>query len=303
MNNMDFLFNSRRNRKFGARGLALALGSLVCLANAVYCSAADFAGNLKGVTITDQSGTNAPPAAVFSYTKDGAAVNFDAAGSVDSDGKISEYRWDFGDGVSGSGVFVSHQFSSGSFPVTLTLVDDKGAIAVAQNVVLIPAIEDIGNKIELTESKYIDNTQIFAYKLPLLTGAKGGQLKSISLTAQGVGHPRRFKLALYTHDVVKNRPELLVPGSVTVEGVVSGTSPELMTLNLASGSPQISANTQYWVGFQALDKYFTYYRKYDSKELVVYKNVSAYNWMDWNGSADGVLTYQVGKCFFTYEAL
>ena len=56
----------------------------------------DFEGALKGVTITDSSGTNMPPTAVINYTQDGDTINFDAtrlqirmAASVSTDG-ISE---------------------------------------------------------------------------------------------------------------------------------------------------------------------------------------------------------------------
>jgi PKD repeat protein len=59
-------------------------------------------------------------------------VQFDASGSRDPDGKITEYFWDFGDGSTGSGVKVSHTYThAGLYPVILTVKDDRGSTAVA----------------------------------------------------------------------------------------------------------------------------------------------------------------------------
>ena len=41
-------------------------------------------------------------------------VSVDAGGSADSDGTISDYAWDFGDGTAGRhGVTATHTYSSG----------------------------------------------------------------------------------------------------------------------------------------------------------------------------------------------
>jgi hypothetical protein len=60
----------------------------------------------------------------------GTAALFDGSGSVDPDGTIVSYLWDFGDGTTGSGQFVNHTYPTpGSFTVTLTVSDDDGAKA------------------------------------------------------------------------------------------------------------------------------------------------------------------------------
>lgn len=57
----------------------------------------------------------------------GSYVNFDGSGSLDSDGKIVEYIWDFGDGIKDSGIFESHFYSSaGTYSITLTVIDNEG---------------------------------------------------------------------------------------------------------------------------------------------------------------------------------
>lgn len=96
--------------------------------------AADFGGTLKGVTITDQAGSNAPPTAVITYTQSGSDYTFDASSSADSDGSIVQYKWDFGDGSSAITAVAQHQFAAQgeTAKVTLSTVDDKGAVALAQ---------------------------------------------------------------------------------------------------------------------------------------------------------------------------
>lgn len=58
----------------------------------------------------------------------GDAVSFDAAASHDADGTVTAWRWDFGDGGAAEGASVSHVFDEpGTYPVTLTVIDDAGS--------------------------------------------------------------------------------------------------------------------------------------------------------------------------------
>jgi hypothetical protein len=57
--------------------------------------------------------------------KIGGLVYFDASRSVDIDGTIVSYVWDFGDGANGYGVYVHHRFDApGEYRVTLTVRDN-----------------------------------------------------------------------------------------------------------------------------------------------------------------------------------
>lgn len=71
---------------------------------------------------------NAPPVAKAGSRQTvgaGQVTVFNAAGSHDPDGPISEFLWDFGDGNSGSGISASHTYQkSGRFPVVLTVRDN-----------------------------------------------------------------------------------------------------------------------------------------------------------------------------------
>jgi len=83
---------------------------------------------------------NSPPVASFTRTpSSGEAplnVSFDASTSYDSDGSITSYVWDFGDGGSGSDVAASHTYNSaGIYTAQLTVTDDDGATdSIAQTI-------------------------------------------------------------------------------------------------------------------------------------------------------------------------
>lgn len=113
---------------------SLALFFLVTLISPTASSAADFPGNLKGVTITDQAKANMPPTAVINFVKNGDSFSFDASGSSDSDGSIAKYMWDFGDGSKGTGPQISHSYSTyGKFSVQLTTIDNQGGVAINES--------------------------------------------------------------------------------------------------------------------------------------------------------------------------
>lgn len=57
----------------------------------------------------------------------GETLEFTAEGSVDSDGEIVAYQWDFGDQTTGEGETVSHQWTQpGTYTVHLRVTDDAG---------------------------------------------------------------------------------------------------------------------------------------------------------------------------------
>jgi len=78
--------------------------------------------------------SNQPPVANFTYSPEnpvvGQAVAFNASESYDPDGYIVSYEWDFGDGnvTNTTEETINHSYSeAGSYEVTLTVKDDKGA--------------------------------------------------------------------------------------------------------------------------------------------------------------------------------
>ena len=60
------------------------------------------------------------------------AIDVDARGSTDSDGQVTDYLWDFGDGTYATGSHVHHVFSApGTYRVNLVVRDDHKALGFA----------------------------------------------------------------------------------------------------------------------------------------------------------------------------
>ncbi len=79
----------------------------------------------EDVTVT----TGQAPTARFTYSPKnlitGDTIYFNGSQSTDTDGTVTSWQWDFGDGVRGSGENISHHFqSAGTYVVTLTVKDN-----------------------------------------------------------------------------------------------------------------------------------------------------------------------------------
>jgi len=70
----------------------------------------------------------------------GTPLTFDGSRSADPDGIITAYDWDLGDGSTGPGITLNHIYTTpGTYNVTLTVVDDSGAIDSATTTAAIDA--------------------------------------------------------------------------------------------------------------------------------------------------------------------
>lgn len=91
-----------------------------------------------------QSSANKAPVADIQFSQPlgraPATVQFSAAGSTDSDGRLQSYVWSFGDGGVGNGETVSHTYADGgNFTVSLTVTDEDGARHTTSSTVVVPA--------------------------------------------------------------------------------------------------------------------------------------------------------------------
>jgi len=75
---------------------------------------------------------NRVPVAIFTSSPYWAGTStpftFDASDSYDPDGEIVQYIWSFGDGTSGEGMIVQHEYTVPGWKplVTLTVIDESG---------------------------------------------------------------------------------------------------------------------------------------------------------------------------------
>ena len=84
------------------------------------------------------TGANVPPTASFTSSVNGLDVAVDASGSSDPDGSVASYAWSFGDGGTGTGATATHRYATGgTYTVSLTVTDDKGASATTTRQVVV----------------------------------------------------------------------------------------------------------------------------------------------------------------------
>jgi PKD repeat protein len=92
----------------------------------------DWRGRAVFLSSEEPVAPNAAPTAAFDQTCTGPTCAFDAGAAGDTDGTITSYAWDFGDGETGTGANVSHTFAApGTYQVSLEVTDDDGATDVA----------------------------------------------------------------------------------------------------------------------------------------------------------------------------
>lgn len=86
------------------------------------------------------TGPNAAPSADVRRTCTALDCAFDASASSDSDGQLVRYAWDFGDGQTAAGPSprTDHRYAvDGTYTVTVTVTDDRGATAQASREVIV----------------------------------------------------------------------------------------------------------------------------------------------------------------------
>ncbi len=113
----------------------------------------------KYIGTLEQDG-NQPPRARFTYTRDWGSMTamFDASKSSDPDGKITKFSWEFGDGKTGDGKTVQHNYAqAGKYNVKLTVEDEKGQTHSSELTISIGSNVGSGNGLK---AEYYDSGEL-----------------------------------------------------------------------------------------------------------------------------------------------
>ena len=119
--------------------------------------------------------TNPPPVAQINGPYLGtqnSAVSFTSNGSSDSNGTITDYLWDFGDGSSANQANPTHVYtSSGEYNVSLTVTDNQGASQTTTTTATIEQDSSVGegvlqNNQTISVSGAQDELQYFTFAVP-----------------------------------------------------------------------------------------------------------------------------------------
>jgi DNA/RNA endonuclease G (NUC1) len=102
---------------------------------------------------------------------EGAPIAFDASNSVDPNGTVVSYAWDFGDGNTGTGVVASHTYQVfGSYTARLVVVDNDGLADTTYTTVEVA---------QVTPAQGIAQVQELVQELATLIGLNRGETQAV----------------------------------------------------------------------------------------------------------------------------
>ncbi len=209
----------------------------------------------------DDPSPNQPPEAQVTASRQvakvGQDITFDGSGSTDPDGEVRSYRWDFGDGTSSAGVSASgtgeqaasvdHSFdSAGEKTVTLTVMDDQGAVDSAQVTVSVLTVDIFARQPIGVEPHETD-------VVARVSGSAGGQIRyqfdcrndgsfensfNTGNTQESV-RCRYDTAGDYTARVKVTRDGLFFAGTVAITVQEEQQDPPTARFSFNPGSPQV----------------------------------------------------------------
>jgi hypothetical protein len=141
-------------------------------------------GGTPGADNSVLAGENLAPFAAFSIvtTPSPLAVELDASGSRDPDGRIVAWDWELGDGTVASGVRIEHSYAQAGFhAITLRVLDDRGASASTTRIIEVgssgggqrPGDASQNGRLEITDAIWILRRLFLEEDRPLPCGAGG----------------------------------------------------------------------------------------------------------------------------------
>ena len=178
---------------------------------------------------------SAPVAVISASVTDGFAaltVNFSGSGSSDSDGSISTYAWDFGDGgATGPGASTSHTFTEpGGYNVRLTVTDDDGATdSVLRNIRVRGA--RLSGTVQILGASAVDSDVNDRLTTPFPNDDP--------LTAQPIPNPVRLGGFVNLPGTGENTGNFFADGDPADYYAVSLTGNELILLNIGDATADL----------------------------------------------------------------
>ena len=140
-------------------------------------------GAVSQQVTTSATTTNQPPSASFTFSCTDLGCSFDGSTSIDTDGTIVSYAWDFGDGATATGTTASHTYgAAGAYTASLTVTDDQGATATTARDVTVsapPALEAVTVVDSLTTWTLDGNDALVAQTSTFRPGDRIGALTHI----------------------------------------------------------------------------------------------------------------------------
>lgn len=251
---------------------AAAVGFVTILATPVGSNAANALPRSITIRLLPAGAVNALPIPAFTFLptspSEGATVAFDASTSRDPDGAIVSYDWTFGDGTTGTGVRVSKTYrEGGTFNVTLTVTDDRGAAASTTRSVSVTRVAGPTAKFVFSPTAPAVGQQVF-FNASESTAAAGRRIVDYSwtfgdgTTDSGVTVTKTYAVAADYVVTLTVTDDLGKQGAVsqTVKVGVAGdvlkadfsfsptepTSGQLVSFNASASSPLASITSFQW---------------------------------------------------------
>jgi serine protease len=202
------------------------------------------------------SSANTAPTASFTTTidtsVDSLTVIFDGSSSVDRDGNIREFLWDYGDGGSGTGMTSSHRYSAvGSYSVTLTTIDNNNAsdthvtlidlsVVIARATVSKdPNSASVGALLfDATASEINGTTSTAATIVSYQWDFGDGSTADGPVVYHSYTVGRSFSATLTVTDSNGNRDSLTLPTTFSLSGVISAASNTVVDIDVNDPSRQ-----------------------------------------------------------------
>jgi regulation of enolase protein 1 (concanavalin A-like superfamily)/dipeptidyl aminopeptidase/acylaminoacyl peptidase len=139
----------------------------------------------RGALAPFSRNVNQPPIVSFIVTCNILACTFDGSATFDPDGTIEGVDWEFGDSNGGGPLSTTHTYAvAGTYPVTLTVVDQEGGRTTsAQSVTVNPPANDLPPVVSITTPKAGDTLPLGTVTVTAAASDPDGTISSVRFYA------------------------------------------------------------------------------------------------------------------------